>query len=148
MSKTLFMGTTAIPPEKTAGEIIGVLALAGARQITQEYDPYGHIVGVSFTLERGEMKFSYRLPVRTEPILKILSGRRDALEQAKRTAWRTVYRWVLAQVAMIETGMVSTEEVFLPYMLMAGEDGQPVSAYDRFLADVQKQLGAPAPEDG
>ena len=36
--------------------------------------------------------------------------------QAERTAWRNVRDWVLAQMAIIEAGMVDIQEVFLPYM--------------------------------
>ena len=41
---------------------------------------------------------------------------KDTDGQAERTAWRNVRDWVLAQVAIIEAGMVQIEEVFLPYM--------------------------------
>lgn len=37
-------------------------------------------------------------------------------EQARRVAWRQLYRWVQAQVALIQTGMVKTQEVFMPYL--------------------------------
>ena len=42
------------------------------------------------------------------------AGRRS--KRPKRPAWRNVRDWVLAQVAIIEAGMVQIEEVFLPYM--------------------------------
>ena len=32
-----------------------------------------------------------------------------------RVAWRILKDWVEAQLALIETGMVSVEQVFLPY---------------------------------
>jgi hypothetical protein len=38
--------------------------------------------------------------------------------QAIRTAWRIVKDWVEAQLAIIETRMVKTEQVFLPYVIM------------------------------
>lgn len=37
--------------------------------------------------------------------------------QAERTAWRIVLSWVEAQIAIVESGMVSMEEVFLLYLL-------------------------------
>lgn len=37
-------------------------------------------------------------------------------QQAERTAWKNVHDWVQAQMAIIEAGMVSMDEVFLPYM--------------------------------
>lgn len=36
--------------------------------------------------------------------------------QAKRIAWRQILRWVEAQMAFVETGMVKMEEVFMPYI--------------------------------
>lgn len=37
--------------------------------------------------------------------------------QAVRVAWRIVKDWVVAQMALVDTGMVKTEEVFLPYLV-------------------------------
>ena len=34
-----------------------------------------------------------------------------------RTAWRIIWEWILAQMALIETEMVTVEEVYLPNML-------------------------------
>ncbi len=39
-------------------------------------------------------------------------------EQAGRVAWRIIKDWVDAQMAIVETEMVTIEQVFLPYMLM------------------------------
>jgi hypothetical protein len=41
---------------------------------------------------------------------------KDTNGQAERTAWRNIRDWVMAQVAIIEAGMVLIEEVFFPYM--------------------------------
>ena len=46
---------------------------------------------------------------------KVQSARRA---QAIRTSWRIVKDWVEAQLAIIETRMVKTEQVFLPYAIM------------------------------
>ncbi len=45
--------------------------------------------------------------------------------QSVRTAWRIVKDWVEAQMALVETKMVSTQEVFLPYTVM--RDGKTLS---------------------
>jgi hypothetical protein len=66
----------------------------------------------------------FRLPIRAEAVLTILRERRKrgvrkgtVLEdQAERVAWRQVLRWVEAQLALVETGMVEAREVFLPYL--------------------------------
>ena len=70
----------------------------------------------------GPMGFS--LPINTGAVFEILT--RDQVMktnpaarmlQANRTAWRIIKEWILAQMALIETEMVTVEEVFLPYML-------------------------------
>lgn len=49
-NKALFMETTMIAPEKTAGEITSLLVEAGARQISMEYDEAKRPIGTSFIL--------------------------------------------------------------------------------------------------
>jgi hypothetical protein len=41
----------------------------------------------------------------------------DSQEQAERVAWRIVKDWLAAQLAILETEMVSVQQVFLPYFL-------------------------------
>lgn len=36
--------------------------------------------------------------------------------QAARVGWRILKDWIEAQLALIETGMVTIEQVFLPYV--------------------------------
>lgn len=139
MKQTLFMETTQIPPEKTAGEIVSYLVQSGAREILMQYDGKGKLTGLKFSLDipkHGTQIFV--LPARTEPIFKIINGRRKwqsdrddkaAVDhiQAERVAWRQLYRWVQAQVALIQTGMVEAGEVFLPYM--EAKDGKTFWEY-------------------
>lgn len=56
------------------------------------------------------------IPRMTADAAEALSTLRADLEQAKRTGWRNIRDWVLAQMAIIEAGMVSMDEVFMPYM--------------------------------
>ena len=124
MRKTLFMETTKIEPGKTAGEIMELLAQANARQIAVEYDDKRTICGMAFLILVDGRTLPFRLPARVDPVFSIINGRRKTgrtshtaidREQAVRVAWRQLLRWVQAQLAMIETGMVTTHEVFLPY---------------------------------
>lgn len=48
-------------------------------------------------------------------------------EQAVRTAWRIVKDWVEAQMALVETRMVTTQQVFLTYAVM--KDGRTLSEH-------------------
>lgn len=52
-------------------------------------------------------------------------------EQARRVAWRILKDWIEAQIALLESGMVEMEEIFLPYML-AGADDRTVVKKDDF----------------
>ena len=47
----------------------------------------------------------------------------------QRTAWRNVMYWIKAQLALVEIGMFDVTEVFLPYMLMDGQE----TLYNRML---------------
>lgn len=150
--KTLFMETTEVSPEKTAGEILGALVAAGASQVALQYENK-KLSGLRFGLDipkRGTV--IYALPARVQPIFKLLNGRRQSwdredhadkdLAQAERVAWRQLYRWILAQVALIETGMVEPGEVFLPYQ--QGEDGRTL--WEHVLAG-ETQLALPPATD-
>ena len=157
MSKrTLFMETTEIPVQKTAGDILGLLVRAGATQVSLDYEG-GKIAGMRFTYPVDGYPVPFRLPVRTEPIFKIINGRRSPdtwnkfgrkamaakdREQAERVAWRQLLRWIEAQIAMIETGMVKTDEVFLPYVATA--TGQTL--YEHFIETGAAARLLPAPE--
>lgn len=141
--KTPFMSTTEIDPMKTAGEITSCLVASGARKIMNEYDG-GKIVGLTFSIDVDGLEQAFTLPVRVEPVYRLLQqqrhrGRIDRT-QAERVAWRQLFRWIQAQCAMIETGMVETAEVFMPYMLQAGRK----TLYEVYR---ERQLCLPAPEE-
>ena len=126
MSVTLFMETTRIAPERTVQEIQSVLARYGAGAVLLDYTA-GQVAAVSFKYMVADREIAFRLPCRWENLAQVLkdSGRRprsdDTLEAwARRVAWRQILRWVEAQFAMVETGMVKVQEVFLPYAQTKG----------------------------
>ena len=118
--------TTKIEAVKTAGEISEMLRKAGAKAVLTEYDENREYVSsLSFTMILGEREVGFRLPCDWKPVLEILKNdpkvpRRlcEDNEQAIKVAWRIVMRWIIAQLAIIETKMVTTEEIFLPYAIM------------------------------
>ncbi len=113
--------TTKISGEKSVGEISRALAKVGARRVMHEYDDQGYIVALSFEIQLGEQLIAFRLPTDWRPVLKVLE--RDpkvprplkTQEQALRVAWRITKDWVEAQAAYVETNIVTTAQVFLPY---------------------------------
>ncbi len=123
---TLYMETTKIPAKRTASQISELLGDAGACAVMIEYNADREIAAVSFQLMVNEKPVPFTMPIRTEPIAAILRRKRrrassDVGEQASRVAWRQAFRWLQAQLAIIETGMVRPEEAFLPYMLVEAQ---------------------------
>lgn len=136
--------TTKIDPDKTAGEISKMLSKAGAAAVMTEYDPEGgYVTALSFKMRVGDQEVGFRLPCDYKPVMEILTkGKRKPAswdtrrlqswesqwrEQAIRTAWRIVKDWVEAQLALIETRMVTTQQVFLPYAIM--RDGRTLAEH-------------------
>lgn len=125
--------TTSIAPQKTVMEIQSMLAKAGASAILADYDTEGNIVALSFRLrDEGGQEISFKLPTAWQPVLDTLkrqgvSRGLQTPEQALRVAWRITKDWVAAQLAIIETRMVTTAQVFLPYAIT--KNGQSVYEY-------------------
>lgn len=125
--------TTKIDADKTIQEIQRSLSKVGAMKIMTDYQE-GVISALSFALKLNDQILGFKLPCDWRPVYMVLTKDRDferyryneekknhleseARLQAVRTAWRIVKVWIDAQCALIETQMVKTEEVFLPYML-------------------------------
>lgn len=124
--------TTSIAPTKTVMEIQSALAKAGAAAIMAEYDDGGNIVALSFRLKTPEGDISFKLPTAWQPVQETLKRQRvspkyQTPEHALRVAWRITKDWVEAQLAIIETRMVTTAQVFLPYAVT--NDGRSVYEY-------------------
>jgi len=100
---------------------VQLLAKAGASAVMTDYDQNGYIVALSFKIRLGDNDIAFRLPTDWRPVLEVLEQDRSVprglktQEQALRVAWRITKNWVEAQLAIIETRMVTTAQVFLPY---------------------------------
>lgn len=132
MSKkqTLYMETTTIDAQRSAGEVISELVRSGANQIATTYDQ-GRVVGLRWVMKVNGTDQLFEMPARVEPVFQIINGRRkyqwdrtnkaaDDKLQAERVAWRQLLRWVQAQNSMIQTGMVKPEEVYVAYWISPG----------------------------
>ena len=132
--------TTSISPFRTIGELQETLVVHGARKILTEYNDNGKITGLSFMVETPAGLIPIRLPVAVEKVQRILekqkAPKRD-MEQAERVAWRNIYHWVVAQMALLETSMVSMDEIFLPYVTQ--QDGRTL--YTAFQESQYKLTG-------
>lgn len=113
-------------------EIQAMLAKAGASAILADYDSDGNIIALSFRLKTDGQDISFKLPTAWQPVLETLKRQNvprslQSPEQALRVAWRITKDWVAAQLAIIETRMVTTAQVFLPYAIT--KDGTTVYEY-------------------
>ena len=116
--------TTKILAEQTAAEIMSILVKKGATDILTHYGPAGMATGMKWRMETVSGTLGFSLPINAGAVFEILTRDRvmktnpaARMQQANRTAWRIIKEWILAQMALIETEMVTVEEVFLPYML-------------------------------
>lgn len=134
--------TTEIEVEKSVGEIQKCLVAHGANAVLNEYVD-GYIVAISFKMRLNDQDVAFRLPTDWKPVLKLLEVNPKVprslrtQEQALRVAWRIIKDWVEAQMAIVETKMVKTEQVFLPYVVM--KDGQTLS--EQILANPKFLIG-------
>lgn len=139
--------TTKIDAFKTISEIQRLLGKAGASAIMTEMDNNGYIVALSFRIkfERdSSQEIAFKLPTDWRPVLEVMKQdyrvprSLKTQEQALRVAWRITKDWVEAQLAFIETNMVTTAQVFLPYAVT--KDGR--SLYESIASDPKLLLGS------
>lgn len=126
--------TTEVDAMKTAGQIQGILASKGARQISIDYDGEGIPVAVEFMIIFNNNPVRYRLPCNVEGVFQAMRKygskvppRYQNKDQARRVAWRIVKDWVEAQLALVEAAQAQMAEVFLAYAVH--ESGQTLFQY-------------------
>ena len=149
--------TTAIPPERTVGEITSLLVRKQARSITTEFAENGELRAVSFVMAVGGMPVRFLLPANVEGVAAAMlrdepwnSRRHSGYERyeaamrdrAKWVAWRILKDWVAAQMALIESGQAEAAQVFMPY----AQQGDGSTMYQLWVENNQKQLPAGSSE--
>jgi hypothetical protein len=120
--------TTNVPAAKTVGEIVTMLAKAGAEEILSEYHKgTTRPKGIRFKLDTSEHGGQiYRLPVNPEGVFQAMVENSKIprslknQEQAERVAWRIAKDWIESQLALVEAGNARMAEAFMPYMLVGG----------------------------
>ena len=117
--------TTTVPADNSVMEIQRMLKSHNAKSIRVDYNGQ-EPVGLAFLIPTRQGDLPFQLPANIDAIKKVLERQhvKTVIDRprAVRVAWRILRDWVRAQMAIIETEMVSLEEVFLPYMLV--KDGQ------------------------
>jgi hypothetical protein len=137
--------TTSIAPEKTLKEIERALVAHGAKGVMTAYGADKQPESLAFIVPTAYGDRSFRLPANVAGVEAVLKAqhrkgkvekRFATREQAARVAWRITKDWVEAQLAIVEAGMVTIDEVMFPYML----DGQDRTVFQVFR---DKQLALP-----
>lgn len=121
--------TTDVPVNRTVSEIHLMLADHGAKRILFDYSDEGKVNAISFTISTPYGEQAIKLPANAERVRAVLHEQKnstknrsrtpidDSQEQADRVAWRIVKDWLAAQLAILETEMVTVQQVFLPYFI-------------------------------
>ena len=135
--------TTQISVVKTAAEVQAILARAGATGVATEYTD-GRPVAVAFRAPTPLGPREFALPINRDKVLAVLRRQKvqpkyQTPEQAERVAWRIVKDWVEAQMAIIQTEMVTIDQVMLPYMRTG--DGRTV--FERYQQNQLQLEGQP-----
>ena len=122
--------TTKMPVETTLLKIQKQLVAHGAIAVMNEFDDHGYITALTFSIKVNDRTVGFKLPSDWRPVLQILENdkkvprRLVCQEQALKVAWRIIKDWVEAQMAIVETKMVTTDQVFLPYAIT--NDGKTI----------------------
>ena len=121
--------TTKVNAQKTVTEVMGLLVAKGADEISIVYDDDRQPAGLKWTVQSPRLgRVGFALPCNIDAVFAKLTEQRIMVtapesrrQQAIRTSWRILKDWVEAQMALLETGMVTMPEIFLPYMLSGGQ---------------------------
>ena len=138
--------TTEVAAEKSAFEIQSMLRDHGAAAVSIRYGIDKNPSGLSFLINTRMGPAHFELPANVAAVEKLLQKLRTKKpetwhsdyqqvmqrvhDQAARVAWRILRDWVRAQLAIIETEMVSLDQVFLPYL----KDTHGKTVYEIFTA--------------
>jgi hypothetical protein len=116
--------TTTVPVTRTVAEVSKMLAEHGAQRVAVDYTDRVPS-GITFAIPEVGL---FTLPVDIDAMRQVLTEQAAAgiirgnvvkvasRAQAERVAWRVLRDWLRAQLAIIETRMVSLPEVMLPYL--------------------------------
>ena len=137
---------TKVNAQKTVTEGMGLLVAKGADEISIVYDGNQQACGLKWSVVSPRLgRVAFALPCNVDAVFVKLTEQRVMLtapearrQQAIRTSWRILKDWVEAQMALLETGMVTMDEIFLPYMLSGGQ-----TFYQALVAGEFKELNPP-----
>jgi len=139
--------TSKVPVSRTISQIQAKLVEHGARAVIMEYGDDGRVKALAFNVKMPNRELPIRLPIDAAATLRVLQRQAADREipagyakddHAYRVAWRNIFHWVSAQLALLSTQMVTIDQLFLPYAIT--KDGRTV--YDVLAESKFKLLGA------
>lgn len=157
MTEFNYKSTTTVPPETTAGQMMSILGMMGANNITTQYE-HGLLIGMNFSVVFDDQTLCYKMPIRWEAIYETwkkdkeskskrsrLKGWEEKLKkQARWTSWRIALEWLKIQMTFIQTGARDAKEVFMSDMIVNAE-GETLGQL--FIQGKMPKLIAAAPKD-
>jgi hypothetical protein len=132
MKRSIHLYSTSVSVSRTASEISTLLAEARATAILSEFND-GVIKAISFRIKTEFGVLTFRLPANVDGVFAVLQRSRSipprlrSREQAGRVAWRITLNWLEAQLALVQAGLATLDQVFLPYC----QDPTGVTLYER-----------------
>lgn len=135
--------TTQVPAHRSIQEIQDTLVKHGATGFLLEYEQgTGRIKALKFILELDGNQLPFQLPVNWRAFQQCLKNDRvkrwNDEDYCYRVAWRVIRDWIMSQMALFETQMVTVPQIFLPYAMT--NNGQTL--FDRMAENPQLLLGS------
>lgn len=118
--------TTKLSALQCVAKIQETLIAHGAVGIQMLYDTDKRIASLAFALPfKSGQNLSFQLPCEWRKFQQVLRDQRISRanddEYAYRVAWANLKDWVLAQMALYETQIVSMPQIFLPFLEHKGK---------------------------
>lgn len=112
--------TTKVAANRSIQEIQDTLVKHGATGFLLQYEQgTGRIQALKFILQLEGNNLNFQLPVEWRSFQRVLREQRinrwDDEDYCYRVAWRVLRDWIMAQMALFETKMVTIPQIFLPY---------------------------------
>ncbi len=133
--------------KNTFDKIQKILAENGAKKVMFDYAGDGTLESISFAIDINGVITGFRLPALAENVFQMMYPKHDEYrnkrfvkqwrEQAYITAWANIRDWIDAQMALVKTRQVEVAQVFLPYMVMKGDQ----TLYEKVVSDPKFLLG-------
>ena len=138
--------TTSVAAASTLDKVTKLLAAAKVRRIQTTYSDKGEADGLIFQMDTPWGPRDFSLPINAEGVRQTLirdrvEKRYKTIEHANRVAWRIAHKWLQAQLAIIDAGMVTMHEVMFPYLILGYDDQaqRPITTYSHY-TNTQKEL--------